>query len=52
MVEVFKGVVIDLEQSINRAFDDMKKIETGKLPKRSYKYMIKRVKMKLDKEKK
>lgn len=52
MSKAIQDVSIDLKRSITQSFDDIEKIETGKLPKRSYKYMIDRVKKRLDEEEK
>ena len=52
MSKVVDDVKIDIEKSIVKSLDEMDKMETGILPKNSYKDMLKRVKQTLDEEKK
>lgn len=52
MAKIIDDVAINLKKSITQSFDDIEKIENGKLPKRSYKHMIERVKKKLNEEQK
>ena len=51
MSKVVDDVKVNLRQSIDRSLNDIEKIKNGKLPKRSCKHMIERVKKKLDEEK-
>ncbi|WP_156857771.1 MULTISPECIES: hypothetical protein [Oceanobacillus] len=50
MANVVEDVKVDIEQSISRSLDEVQQIREGKLPKRSYKDMIARVREKLSEE--